>query len=405
MSLIRQLHMRTFVIIVVALFGCALWSQPAALQTIKTVDDGSGPYTTVANWPQIPRDPGFMQGSHAGCFAETPDRIFVVARGELKIPLDKLPGNKVPNNWNGSWGAFNLGGANGEKPAPPPVNGQTSGRMHNAIVIVDSTGKVLEAWNQWDSLFVGSGHPERSGRQFGPHSAVISPYDPERAVWVVDDAAQQIFKFSNDGKKLLMTIGVKQEAGTDPFHIGGATDIAWLPDGTFLISDGYDNSRVAKFDKNGKFLMSWGKAGRAPGEFNLPHSIAIDKNRRVYVADRGNNRIQVFDENGKPLEIWTGINQPSHIMITADQHLAVGTLRTNKMLKYDLTGKLVSAWGTSGNGPGQIDGIHGFCTDSNGVLMISETFGGRIQRFTPKPGVDQNLLIGAPPPLMPKSGD
>jgi hypothetical protein len=91
-------------------------------------------------------------------------------------------------------------------------------------------------------------------------------------------------------------------------------------------------------------------------------------------------------------------------MITADQHLIVGTLNTNKMLKYDLTGKLISAWGTTGNAPGEMDGIHGFCTDGNGVLMVSETFAGRIQRFTPRPGVDKNLLIGAPQPLMPKSG-
>ena len=152
--------------------------------------------------------------------------------------------------------------------------------------------------------------------------------------------------------------------------------------------------------------MAWGKKGnKEPGEFNLPHSIAIDKSGRVYVADRGNNRIQVFDGNGKFLEMWTDINQPSHMMITADQHLIVGTLNTNKMLKYDLTGKLISAWGTTGNVAGELDGIHGFCTDSNGALMISETFGGRIQRFTPMPGVDKNLLIGAPQPLMPKSGN
>jgi DNA-binding beta-propeller fold protein YncE len=382
----------------------AFGSIAASLQTLKKVDDDvSGPYEVVADWPQIPRDPGFMQGSGAGCFAESPNRIFVVTRGELKIPLDKLRGNQLPAGWNGSWGAFHLGPANSEKPAPPPVNGQTTGRMHNAIVVVDAGGKVLEAWTQWDSLFVGSGHPEKPGRQFGPHSAAISPYDPEHNVWILDDKTQQLFKFSNDGRKLLLTIGVRQQPGTDPLHIGGSTDIAWLPDGTFFLSDGYDNSRVAKYDKDGKFLTAWGKAGKAPGEFNLPHSIAVDRNRRVFVADRGNNRIQVFDENGKSLEVWAGIDQPSHIMITADQHLIVGTLNTNKMLKYELTGKLVSSWGTTGNAAGQLDGIHGFCTDTNGVLMVSETFGGRIQRFTPKPGADKNLLIGAPQALMPKS--
>lgn len=111
------------------------------------------------------------------------------------------------------------------------------------------------------------------------------------------------------------------------------TDIAWLPDGTFFVSDGYGNSRVAKFDKNGKFLMTWREKGKRPGQFNLPHAIETDRNRRVYVADRSNERIQIFDENGKYLDEWPNIRHANYIMITADQRLWVADGVTDKFLQ------------------------------------------------------------------------
>jgi peptidylamidoglycolate lyase len=128
--------------------------------------------------------------------------------------------------------------------------------------------------------------------------------------------------------------------GNDEKHFARPTDIAWLPDGTFFVTDGYMNTRVIKFDRNAKFLMTWGTKGEGPGQFNLPHSVDIDRNRRVYVADRANSRIQVFDEDGKYLDQWPNIRQPFHIMITTDQHLWASDGGTNKMLEYDLDGKL-----------------------------------------------------------------
>src|SRR5262249_3765274 len=107
--------------------------------------------------------------------------------------------------------------------------------LRNCIIIVDANGKLIESWTQWDKLFEG-------GR--GPHSVKISPYDPERSVWVVDDMRQQVFKFSNDGKKLLMTLGEAGIAGNDDKHFGRPTDIAWLPDGTFYVTDGYSVPRA-----------------------------------------------------------------------------------------------------------------------------------------------------------------
>jgi DNA-binding beta-propeller fold protein YncE len=385
--------MRKPALVLVAVFGLGLLSSPALLQE-KGGDYLTGPYEVIPNWSKVPREAGYIQGSQAGVFAETPNRIFLVERGELKIP----DGKKLPNgvdNVRGFWGLLNAGPANSQRPL-----------MRNAVTVVDANGNLIEAWTQWDHLFAkGSGRPDAEGRQHGPHSAAISPYDPERHVWVIDDKSQQVFKFTNDGKKLVMTVGIAQEKGNDDKHLGGSTDIAWLPDGSFVLSDGYDNSRVVKFDKNGKYLMAWGKPGRKePFEFSTPHSIATDKNRRIYVADRGNNRIQIFDENGKFLDMWSNITAPCHIAISGDQHLIVGTLGTNKMLKYDLNGKLIAHWGTYGTAPGTFNGIHGFATDTDGNLFVSETFGGRVQKFRPKPGADKTHLIGPPVPLMPKVG-
>jgi DNA-binding beta-propeller fold protein YncE len=266
--------------------------------------------------------------------------------------------------------------------------------LRNCIVIVDANGKLLESWTEWDRLFQG-------GR--GPHHVKISPYDPERHVWVVDDLRQQIFEFTNDGKQLVMTLGEAGVAGNDEKHFGRPTDIAWLPDGTFFISDGYVNTRVVKFDKNGKFLMTWGTRGTGNGQFNTPHSVTIDRNRRVYVSDRANSRIQVFDENGKYLDQFPNITQPYNIRISDDQYLWVFSGPLDKMLKYDLNGKLLYAWGTHGTAPGLFWAVHEFSADSQGNLYTAEVFGGRAQKFRPRPGADPSHVY-KPQPLTPKAG-
>ena len=258
------------------------------------------------------------------------------------------------------------------------------GELHSGV---RRQGKLLEDWTQWDHLFAG-------GR--GPHHVKISPYDPEKHVWVIDDMVQQIFEFTHDGKQLVLTLGERVRKRGRQSHFGRPTDIAWLPDGTFFISDGYVNTRVMKFDKNGKFLMTWGTKGTGPGQFDLPHSIDIDAKRRVYVADRSNSRIQIFDENGKYLDQWDNIRSPYHILITADQHLWVADGVTNKFLKYDLNGKLLYSWGTYGTFPGAFWGVHQFSVDSDGNLYAAETFGGRTQKFRPKKGADPATLIGQP---------
>jgi len=262
----------------------------------------------------------------------------------------------------------------------------------NCIVAVDAAGKVLESWTQWDHLF-------EDGR--GPHSVMISPYDPERNVWVIDDIHQQIFKFTNDGKKLLLTLGQRDDPGNDDKHFKRPTDITWLPDGTFFIADGYGNARFVKFDKNGKYLAAYGTPGTGNGQFNTPHSISSDKNRRIYVGDRANHRIQVFDENGKYLDQFPNIMQPYTIRVSSDGYLWVFAGPLDKMIKYDLKGRLLYAWGSHGTTPGMFWAVHEFGADSDGNMYTAEVFGGRPQKFAVKKGADMTHVYKSVP-LMPK---
>jgi DNA-binding beta-propeller fold protein YncE len=235
----------------------------------------------------------------------------------------------------------------------------------------------------------------------GPHKIKMSPYDPDKHVWVIDDQLHVIHKFTYDGK-LVQTIGTKGQRGRDAGRLfDRPTDIAWLPDGTFFISDGYGGKRVAKFDKDGKFLMDWGSEPKdpnnpGPNEWNTVHSIAVSKDRRVFVVDRGHARIQVFDENGKFLDMFTtGLrSRPYAHLITDDQFLWVSDGGTQRILKYDLNGKYLYGWGSPGGEPGNFEGPHGITVDQDGNFYVAEVFNGRVQKFRPKPNADKSKVIG-----------
>jgi DNA-binding beta-propeller fold protein YncE len=362
--------MRLPVILLTTMFAAAMWPAAASLAQ-KGGEEESGPYEPVLNWPAPWTPAGWVPASQAGVFVESTNRIFVLSRGEIKLP------EKLPPAFNGSYGS--IAQATTAKP-----------EIRNCILVVDANGKLLEKWSQHDHVFAG-------GR--GPHQIKISPHDPERHVWVVDDVRNQVFKFSNDGKKLVMTLGVAGVEGNDETHFGRPTDIAWLPDGTFFVTDGYMNTRVVKFDANGKFLKAWGTRGKGPGQFDTVHGIAIDRNRRLYVVDRANSRIQIFDENGKYLDEWPNLRSINAIMMTADQHLWAADNVTNKILKYDLNGRLLYSWGTQGIFPGAMWGVHQFSVDSAGSLYLAEAYNARVQKLRPRPGQEPWKLVGAPQAL------
>src|SRR6266851_3197435 len=212
--------------------------------------------------------------------------------------------------------------------------------------------------------------------------------------WVTDRALQQVFKFSHDGK-LLLTIGTERVSGVDATHFDKPTDIAFASDGSIYVSDGYGNNRVAKFSSDGKFLFDWGHKGQGPGEFDLPHSVAVDAQGNVYVADRSNARIQVFDSNGKFLKAWKSpeLGRPWSLTFGPDNLLYVvdgGDLKPappdrGQILKLDLSGKILAKWSRFGNYDGQIYWGHDLAVGKDAAVYVGDVYHGmRVQKFVPR---------------------
>jgi DNA-binding beta-propeller fold protein YncE len=267
-------------------------------------------------------------------------------------------------------------------------------RWEHTIVVFNAAGDMVEQWTQWDTMMKR------------PHSVYVNPYDPQKYVWVVDDHNHALFKFSPDGTQLLQTIGTPGKAGADGAHFNRPTFLAWLPDRSLFVADGYNGNRVAKFDKDGKFLLAWGQRGEPggretrPGYFNTVHGIAADPvSRRIYVSDRSNRRIQVFDENGTFLDQWPVGAQTNlqFLIIPADRSGVWGfTDTTAKIAKWDFNGRLLYSWGVLGDFPGAFFNMHGASVDQDGNLYVAEVGGGRVQKFRPKAGANPAFLIGRP---------
>jgi sugar lactone lactonase YvrE len=309
----------------------------------------------------------------------------------IQFPIGRLP-------WrDATTASLPGGGASGSVPGAPTDGWSgtvgVDAKWENCITIADSNGNIVERWTQWDKIL------QR------PHFVAINPYDPEKHVWIVDDHMGVIYKFSHDGKQLLQTIGTPKVTGADATHFNRPTFLAWLPDSTMFVADGYNGTRVAKFDKDGKFLLDWGQKGtppneKRPGYMNNVHGIAVDpQTRRVFVNDRGNKRIQVFDDNGKYLYEWSMGEEPSDIhllYIGADRTLWAADRGTSRMLKYDLDGHFLYAWGVGGDFAGAFWGVHGFSVDQEGNFYVAEVDSGRVQKFRPRPGVNPSFLVSKP---------
>lgn len=338
---------------------------------------GANAYEVSPDWSlPYPKD-GYAWGSVPGIFVESDDRIYVASRGEIKLPVP------VPASYRLFFGTV-------RSALNAPEN-----EVRNCLRIVDSTGRTLEIWTQWDKLFEGTN---------GPHKIRISPYDPERRVWVVGETKHVIYVFSNDGKQLLQTLGEEGVAADDDRHFGRPQDLTFNPDGSVLVADGLTNARIVKLDRNGKFVSAFGGKGTEDGKFGNVHAVEVDKAGRIYAADRANARVQVFDQSGRHLKTWPNIRFPNHIFVSdATQDVWVADNMTAEVLKYDVDGRRLLSWEASGAVPGGFGELHQFSVDSKGNVYTADNVLGRPQKLVPKGGADPKQLIGQSVKLMPKA--
>lgn len=234
-------------------------------------------------------------------------------------------------------------------------------RGEHPILVFDADGKFLRSWG--DEL-IGSAHGLR--------------IDRNDDVWVTDIGHHRVMKFDAAGK-LLMSLGTGQ-AGEGPDEFNKPTDVGFAADGAFYVTDGYGNSRVQKFSPSGALIHSWGVKGTEPGQFNTPHAVVVDRDGRVLVGDRENDRIQIFDADGKRLDVWNGY-APFGLALDKDGTLFVADGRADQVLQLDDVGRVTARFGAKGADPGEFQLPHMLVFDAAGNLLVTEIVGTRVQKF------------------------
>jgi len=245
------------------------------------------------------------------------------------------------------------------------VNGQGEifvfHRGEHPILVFDSAGKFLRSFGEG---VIGSAHGLR--------------IDKNDDVWVTDIGNHRVLKFDRGGK-LLLSLGTGKASDADD-AFNKPTDVAFGAKGEFFVTDGYGNTRVLKFSPSGALVHQWGTAGKGDGQFNTPHAIVIDRQGRLLVGDRENDRIQVFDADGKHLATWPGF-APYGLALDGTGRLFVADGRKHEVLELDAEGKVVARFGKEGTGPGEFSLPHMLTFDAAGNLYVTEITGKRVRKF------------------------
>jgi DNA-binding beta-propeller fold protein YncE len=293
-------------------------------------------YQVVEGWEQLP--PGYEHRDVAGVAVDSEDRVYLICRGD------------------------------------------------HPIIVYDRKGQFLGSWGEGQFTY-------------RTHGITVGPDD---MVYCTDDGNHTVRKFTPDGK-LLMTLGTlntPSDTGYDgkdymtiarpggPFN--RPTNLAVGPRGDLYVSDGYGNCRVHRFSPTGALERSWGVPGTGPGQFYLPHGIAVAADGRVFVCDRESDRIQIFSPDGEYLTEWTDTQRPTHLVFdahgrayvselwwhrgqTSRRHGAIQDPRYGRVSVYDEHGRVLARWGSADAcAPGSFAAPHGLAVDSRGDVYVSE---------------------------------
>ena len=262
-------------------------------------------------------------------------------------------------------------------------------RTNPAVQVYSPAGRYLRGWREENTNSASHG----------------IKFDREGHVWLVDVGLHTVRKYTPEGR-LLLTLGTVGESGEDDRHFNKPTDVTFSPNGDIFVSDGYGNSRVVHFDQRGRFVKAWGKLGVEPGQFSIPHAIACDSKGRLYVADRNNVRVQVFNQRGKLLDVWSNILVPWGFWISAKDEIWVcGSSpmpwmtdpkyptaplgcppKDQLFLKFSPEGRVLQLWTLpkaedGQEKPGELNWLHAIALDSQGNVYLGDIIGRRIQKF------------------------
>jgi DNA-binding beta-propeller fold protein YncE len=255
-------------------------------------------------------------------------------------------------------------------------------RGAHPIMEFDSNGKLVRSWGEgmfsegkvaaipeahWtvDKSHYSAVYGPAGCTACGAHSVRV---DRQGNIWVIDAPGHIVYKLNTEGKEI-MRLGSKGVSGTGPNTFNLPTDVAFAANGDVYVSDGYGSARVVKYSSDGKYLLQWGTRGKGPGEFGLPHNLVTDAQGRVYVTDRDNQRIEVFDANGKFLNQWPGTGGISGLFMTKDQRIWTGGILR------DLDGRVLGRL----PGPGTA-GAHGVVATESGDVYLAQ-LSGVVQKF------------------------
>jgi sugar lactone lactonase YvrE len=267
----------TITLLVTLCFAIALPGRTASTQTaLQPTNDLPNPYQTVEGWAKMPE--GRKWGATSAVDIDPDGKSIWVAE---RCGANSCAGSDLP-----------------------------------AVLKFDETGKLVKSFGAGMFAFPHGIHVDRQGNVWVtdgvPPGAASQPGAAGKSHFVV--------KFSPEGK-VLLTLGKPGVPGDGPDTFNQPSDVITAPNGDIFVADGHggnSNARIVKFDKNGKFIKTWGKKGTAPGEFDTPHGLAMDSKGRLFVADRNNNRIQIFDQDGKFLEEWKQFSRISGLYIRND---------------------------------------------------------------------------------------
>lgn len=306
----------------------------------KTNKSDKVQYELEKDWPQT--GAGFLLGQPTGIGVDTSDHVFVFHRAGRRW-TEPFPDTPIANN---------------------------------TILELDAaTGNIIRSWG--GGLFIM------------PHGLTV---DEANNIWVTDVGLHQVFKFSHEGV-LLLQLGVAKVPGNDSTHFNLPTDVAVASDGSFYVSDGYGNSRVVKFSKEGRFIKAWGRLGNKPGEFNIPHGLAI-ANDTLYVADRQNNRVQLFDTSGRFLQELkndvTVQQLPSVALSKTGNLFAIdydptlrkdSTVNGSTVFSFNNLLQIDAHFGATGTTERTACWFHDLAIDSKGAIYVGDIYGLKLLKF------------------------